>query len=60
MSMVRCSECDTEKDSDFFEFECIDGKDICGECLAEMEIFKDKPDMADVVGVNHPSELGEI
>lgn len=34
MSMFICSACDKERDSDFVEFEVIDGKEVCESCLA--------------------------
>ena len=34
MSMFMCSACDKERDSDFVELEVLDGKEVCGFCLA--------------------------
>lgn len=36
MSMTYCNACDKLKDSDFIEFETIDGKEICESCLSEI------------------------
>lgn len=33
MSIIRCKECDRDRDSDFVDFE----HDVCEDCLLEME-----------------------
>lgn len=56
MSMIRCAECDCEKNSDYFDFENIDGKDVCCDCLAIQEVLIER----ESIGVNHPCMLGLI
>ena len=60
MSMIRCLWCDVEKDSDVFEFENVNGEDVCVDCITIKELVKGNAEMEDIVGVNHPAELGEI
>jgi len=37
MSVIYCFECQQYVDTDYYDFEIIDGKDVCENCLPDDE-----------------------